>query len=125
MLQSAFSRGLAKAAQATQALVVTGGTNSGVMKMTGRALSDADARVQCLGVATWGVINGRDRLEGTHDLHQTVALDRLAMANSDKGVNLEPNHSHFIFVDNGREGKHAWGGEIVFRFELERVYCEK
>ena len=44
MLKSAFSEGLAKAAQATSALVVTGGTNSGVMRLVGRALNDFDAQ---------------------------------------------------------------------------------
>jgi hypothetical protein len=40
-------------------------------------------------------------------------------------VNLEPNHSHFLLVDNQKEAEKAWGGEIVFRFHLEKVYCQK
>jgi hypothetical protein len=44
-------------------------------------------------------------------------------------VNLEPNHSHFLLVDNQKcgekDGLNAFGGEIVFRFQLEKVYCQK
>ena len=45
--------------------------------------------------------------------------------NSPNGANLEPNHTHFLLVDNGKEGSSAWGGEVQFRFALERQYCLK
>jgi hypothetical protein len=78
-----------QAAHATTALVVSGGTNSGVMRLTGRALADFDAKVQCLGIATWGVINGRNHLEKSHDMNNTIALER-TMGNSSYAVNHPP-----------------------------------
>ena len=124
MLQAAFSHGISQAAHATTALVVTGGTNSGVMRLTGKALGDSDHKVQCLGIATWGVINGRKDLEGCHDLRKEIALER-TQRNSSSGVNLEPNHTHFLLVDSGKtgekDGQKAWGGEIAFRFALEKA----
>lgn len=88
-----------QAVQSTTALVVTGGTNSGVMRLAGRALADYNATFQCLGIATWGVINGRNHLADSHEVNNIVTLER-NMGNSPMGVNLEPNHSHFLLVDN-------------------------
>eukprot|EP00966_Prymnesium_polylepis_P289895 6696214-Prymnesium_polylepis.1 len=45
--------------------------------------------------------------------------------NSVNGVNLEPNHSHFVLVDNGAENSKAWGSEIQFRFVLEKEYSSR
>ena len=38
---------------------------------------------------------------------------------------LEPNHTHFLLVDNGREGQDALYSEIEFRCELEKFCCEQ
>ena len=35
-------------------------------------------------------------------------------------ANLDPNHSHFILVDDGSEGK--WESEIGFRTKLEKSF---
>ena len=32
---------------------------------------------------------------------------------------LDPNHSHFVLVDDGSVGAHAYGSEIGLRTELE------
>ena len=40
-----------------------------------------------------------------------------------KGVPLDHNHTHFLMVDDGTEGK--FGGEIEFRARLERYVSEK
>ena len=102
MLRTAFSHGLAKAAHASSALVVTGGTNSGVMRLTGRSLEEFDAHVQCLGICSWGAINARSQLSGVQDLDKVVPIERTA-PNSKNGVNIEPNHTHFLLVDNQKE----------------------
>ena len=121
-LQKAFSHGLAKAAQATSAWVFTGGTDSGVMQLVGRALAEYDARVAVVGVAAWGVVYGRERLEGSQDDVVELPRDR---ENSIHGTNLEPNHTHFVLPDNGASGSKAWGSEIQFRFILEREYAAR
>ena len=38
---------------------------------------------------------------------------------SRNGAPLNPYHTHFLFVDNGRKGSAAWGSEIEFRSALE------
>lgn len=127
MLQSAFSHGLARAAHATNAWVISGGTDSGVMKLVGQALAEYNSQVNCLGIATWGSVHGRQHMKGCNDQDQTIVLERKT-PNSSTGVNLERNHTHFLLVDNGKEAINdpsTWGGEIAFRFALEAKYCQK
>ena len=35
------------------------------------------------------------------------------------GAPLNPDHTHFVFVDTEKSGKAAWGTEIDFRVQLE------
>ena len=42
--------------------------------------------------------------------------------NGPNGANLEPNHSHFLLVDNGKRANRAWGAEIELRFMIEKEY---
>ena len=49
---------------------------------------------------------------------------RLLFDNGRNSINddetpLEPNHTHFIFIDDGTKHKH--GGEIEFRAQFERA----
>ena len=124
MLQTAFFHGLAKAAHATNAWVITGGTDVGVMAMTGLALAEFGAKVNCIGIATWGVINNRHLLEGTRSLDSVVTVERTSKSDH-MGANLDRNHTHFLLVDNSKTAPEAFGGEIAFRFALEAMYCEK
>eukprot|EP01043_Picozoa_sp_COSAG02_P010313 COSAG02_NODE_360_length_23829_cov_107.112769_8_plen_1933_part_00 len=55
-----FDKALLKATQATNAWVITGGTDSGVMRLVGNAMKTASTPV--VGVASWGVIKGRGKL---------------------------------------------------------------
>jgi hypothetical protein len=59
-----FNRGLVRAAQQTNAWIITGGTDTGVMKLVGEAVRDYQAAVPCIGVSTWGVVNGREQMSG-------------------------------------------------------------
>ncbi len=119
-LNKAFRHGLAKAAQATNAWVFTGGTDSGVMQLVGQAIAEYNVSCACIGVVTWGVVLGRDHLSGLRG--ETAELAQ-ATNNSAAGANLEPNHTHLLLIDSGKEGATAWGGEIAFRFQLEKEYC--
>ena len=38
------------------------------------------------------------------------------------GAPLNPYHTHFVFVDNGKAAPAAWGGEIGLRANLESTY---
>ena len=67
-LKDKFSKGLVKVATTTNALVTTGGTNSGCMKLVGEAFknnslsSDLDKRVTLLGIANWGSVTNNAKL---------------------------------------------------------------
>jgi hypothetical protein len=119
-LLKAFKQGLVKAALATNALIVTGGTDSGVMQLAGKAITEYDARVAVIGIATWGTVLKRHELLGSRGEVKDMTPDE---KNSRMGANLEPNHTHFFLVDNGKEGKGAFGGEILFRNAFETEYC--
>ena len=70
---SALSR---QAAQTTGAWIITGGTNTGVMRHVGEAvrghtvmsrgaqLKDNAQQVHLIGIATWGIVNQRELLIG-------------------------------------------------------------
>jgi hypothetical protein len=38
---------------------------------------------------------------------------------------LDPHHTHFILVDNGKSGDKAWGDEIEFGLEMQLAYCSR
>ena len=63
-LKNAFKEGLIKAACSTDAWIITGGTNTGVMRLVGEAASEllpkyGQKTIPIIGVATWGVISMR------------------------------------------------------------------
>ena len=55
---------------------------------------------RCFFLATQGVTNGRDRLDASVGREVSYAA---APASRD-GAPLNPHHTHFILVDNGKEG---------------------
>jgi hypothetical protein len=60
-----FKSGLIKATKATNAWIITGGLNIGVMRLVGDGISEeiSTDNVTVLGIATWGTIAQRDLLE--------------------------------------------------------------
>ncbi|KAL3836664.1 hypothetical protein ACJMK2_022086 [Sinanodonta woodiana] len=125
-LRDVFRRGLMKAAHSTGAWIITGGTHAGVMKHVGEAVKDYgltstnQKHVVTIGIAPWGVIQNRDALinkEGSWP-----AGYRIEENLNSKESFLDPNHSHFILVDNGTQ--HKFATEIPFRAELEREISE-
>lgn len=63
-MKKAFKRGLIKAAASTGAWIITGGTNTGVMRLVGEAVADEfhTCNLTVLGIATWGKIAFRDQM---------------------------------------------------------------
>jgi hypothetical protein len=88
-LEQLFSRGVARAALESGALIIDGGTQSGVMQIVGQAIADREYQTPLLGVAPAGLVTYPG---GPDDSGQDTPLD--------------PHHSHFILV-NSQE----WGGE--------------
>ncbi|XP_070771465.1 transient receptor potential cation channel subfamily M member 2 [Enoplosus armatus] len=126
-LKNVFHRGLIKVAQTTGAWIITGGTHTGVMKHVGKAVRDyalsnsMHGQIVAIGVATWGIIHNRDTLvhsEGcfpAHYLMDAKGQGRLSC--------LDNNHTHFLLVDDGTQGR--YGVEIELRSRLEKCISGK
>jgi transient receptor potential cation channel subfamily M protein 2 len=67
------------------------------------------------GIAPWGCISGVDQL----DVHGTNVIYNKSKNDEKDETPLEPNHTHFIFIDDGT--KHQYGGEIKFRDQFEKA----
>jgi hypothetical protein len=101
-LATLFADGVTPVAAELGALIIDGGTQSGVMAIMGEAVARNDRRPQLLGIAPKGKIT-----------HPEIAG---ATAVSD-GAPLEPNHSHFVLVESAE-----WGGETGKMLELARAF---
>jgi hypothetical protein len=101
-LAELFIDAIAPAAAESGALIMDGGTQSGVMAMMGEAVARDGRRSQLLGIAPGGKI-----------AHPEISG---ASAVSD-GTPLEPNHSHFVLVESNE-----WGGETGKMLELARAF---
>lgn len=61
-VQTAFKNDLIKVAKATNALIISGGTNYGVMRLIGDAVIDNLHTGNVLGIATWSAIAQKEKL---------------------------------------------------------------
>jgi hypothetical protein len=100
-LAELFTDAIAPAAAELGALVIDGGTQSGVMAMMGDALARDGRGSQLLGVAPAGKVT-----------YPGAPSD----ANIGDGAPLDPNHSHFVLVESDE-----WGGETGTMFKLARA----
>ena len=70
-----------------------------------------------LGISAHGAVNNRDKFD-------SLKFGRAVYQDPDKpsvdGAPISPHHSHFLFIDSGREKREAWGSEIVVRAEIEQ-----
>ncbi|XP_069589865.1 transient receptor potential cation channel subfamily M member 2 [Ranitomeya imitator] len=127
-LRNIFRRGLVKAAQTTGAWIITGGSHAGVMKQVGEAVRDfcmgstnKSNKIVTIGIATWGIIHNRNSLISTTG--SFPAKYHIDEENQGGLSCLDNNHSHFILVDDGTNGK--YGVEIVLRSKLEKFISEQ
>ena len=88
------------------------------MRLVGDAMNRYHVQLPVVGVFPWGVVNERWALE--MGVGGRVTQYRPTPATVE-GAPLNPHHTHFIFVDNGTEGKAAWGSEIEIRSKLEHA----
>ena len=118
-LQEAFNKGLVSAATSAHAWVITGGTDTGVMHLVGKAMHDAgvEGKVPLLGISAHGAVNNRDKFDSLKFGHAVYQDPRKPSVD---GAPISPHHSHFLFIDSGREQREAWGSEIVVRAEIEQ-----
>jgi len=115
--QIAFDRGLVSAAQSAKAWIFTAGSDTGVMRLVGNALAKYNVDLPVVGVFPWGVVNEREQLANASSSSSVTAYKPTPP--SIDGAPLNPHHSHFIFVDDGKRGRQAWGSEIQMRSALE------
>ena len=119
-IKKAFKEGIIKAAATTDAWIITGGTNTGVMRLVGEAVAEEyptyslEKKLTVLGIATWGVIYDRKLLERELEHKEDYVEER---GKEKRDVLLDPNHNNFILVDDGSERQ--FGREIDFRISLE------
>eukprot|EP00048_Salpingoeca_helianthica_P009388 m.134912 g.134912 ORF g.134912 m.134912 type:complete len:1743 (+) comp14855_c0_seq3:157-5385(+) len=99
-LETVLKRGLRRAALTTNAWIVSGGTDCGIMKYVGDAMAhirgstDEAARIPVIGIATLPKVRDPDSLQkGRGEL-----LSAYASAESTRGVPLNPHHTHFFLV---------------------------
>ena len=100
-LAELFTSAVAPAAAEAGALIIDGGTQSGVMAMMGEAFARNCRGSQLLGIAPAGKVTYPG---GPND------------SNIGDGAPLEPNHSHFVLVESDE-----WGGETSTMFKLAQA----
>jgi len=105
LLVQLFSRGIARIAAETGAMIIDGGTRAGVMELMGLGVADRGGKSILMGVAPAGRVTypGGPK-EGSIS----------------KGAPLDPNHSHFVLADCD-----DWGCEDTVMFELAQVLAQK
>src|SRR5262249_20082828 len=101
-LAELFTDAIAPAAAELGALVIDGGTQSGVMAMMGEAFARNGRGSQLLGIAPAGKV--------TYPGGQSDA-------NILNCAPLEPNPSHFVLVDSDE-----WGGETATMFKVAAAF---
>ncbi|XP_060576682.1 transient receptor potential cation channel subfamily M member-like 2 [Ruditapes philippinarum] len=128
-MRDTFSTGLIKAAKTTSAWLISSGFNMGVMKAVGQAVRqgqsfcwDNDRMVhvlRCIGIAPWGYVKNRRVLESVDGQGKFNADFRTSnVILHDSAVPLNPDHTHFIFVDDGYRIR--YGGVAGIRAKLEQ-----
>jgi transient receptor potential cation channel subfamily M protein 3 len=142
-LRQVLKRGLLKAAKTAGAWIFTSGINTGAVKHVGDALfmrSKIRSNIVVIGIAPWGVIQGREQLKGEnvnilisflfHILKfefdffkQTVSYHSAAVVTEDNCATLNSSHSCFLLVDNGTVGK--YGGEVILRKRFEKYLSQQ
>ncbi|XP_070535403.1 transient receptor potential cation channel subfamily M member 2-like isoform X2 [Ptychodera flava] len=131
-LKSVFRSGLTKVALSTNAWIITGGTHSGVMKHVGEAVRDytlgsgsyGRKQIVNIGITPWGVVHRRNDLINKHNQTYTSSNIVSYRVEYTQGYesSLDPNHSHFILVDDGTVHNYDTGTEL--RGKIEKAISE-
>lgn len=103
-LKQLFSRGVARAAIDINAVLIDGGTCSGVMEMIGQGVADRGYKTPLIGVSPAPLIS-YNGYPSTSDSQETTT--------DSTRVPLDKHHSHFVLVDTP-----DWGGEANIMYDL-------
>jgi SLOG in TRPM, prokaryote len=96
--------GIVRPATSLDALILDGGTQTGVMALIGMGVAQQRRRPTLLGVAADGMVLYPGKTTGTNE----------------EAVSLDPNHSHFILVK-----AHTWGEETTIMYDLVQFLSQK
>jgi hypothetical protein len=92
----------------TSGCIISGGTAVGVMSLIGQALHEHERghEIDCIGIMTHGLIQGHEKFEGKVDLGvvEVNATPTHAQAKSEL-VQMDEDHTHYVFVDTGDSAK--------------------
>ncbi|KAH8876251.1 Transient receptor potential cation channel trpm [Schistosoma japonicum] len=120
--------GLVQAARSTKAWIVTSGLSLGIVRVVGNALQDQNFyfdkwkpsdSLLCLGIAPWGYVLNRETLISEN--HTTpVRYEVSDFIATGSPVSLNENHTHYIFVDEGRRLRYGGSKSAEFRAKLEK-----
>ena len=89
-LKRVFDRGLTSAASSTNAWVVTGGTDTGVMKLVASAFVEYGVTTPLIAVTSYGCVKGREAFDRTLNQSRTYTCAERASAT---GAPLNPYHT--------------------------------
>ncbi|XP_018644719.1 transient receptor potential cation channel,subfamily m, member, putative [Schistosoma mansoni] len=126
-----FYSGLVQAAQTTRAWIVTSGLNLGIIRVVGDALQEqsysTDKRMlsqqlRCIGIAPWGYVLNRNTLVATNyeDHFHPIPYTVSTVIETGQPVSLNQNHTHYIFVDEGKRLRYGGCESARFRARLEK-----
>ena len=107
-----FKRGLIIAAKSTNALILTGGTNTGTMKLMGDAVREGQFLVKSedkmrrglklVGLCPWGYIRDRELMVNAKvDEFNLVRYNSNVEIKHGQTVPLNGDHTHFLMIDDG------------------------
>ncbi|XP_066271870.1 transient receptor potential cation channel subfamily M member-like 2 [Branchiostoma lanceolatum] len=123
-LKNVFTRSLMKASQSTDAWLLTGGMDSGIMKCVGEAVRDQVSNFAtspvAIGIATWGSVDNRQSLQqadGKDVFPAIYSCEDLKFRKNTAPLDL--NHTHFILVDDGTVQEFS-EADIELRTRLEK-----
>eukprot|EP00316_Scyphosphaera_apsteinii_P022830 CAMPEP_0119346800 /NCGR_PEP_ID=MMETSP1333-20130426/108193_1 /TAXON_ID=418940 /ORGANISM="Scyphosphaera apsteinii, Strain RCC1455" /LENGTH=1308 /DNA_ID=CAMNT_0007359319 /DNA_START=65 /DNA_END=3991 /DNA_ORIENTATION=+ len=117
-----FNNGLVEAAASANAWLITGGTDTGVMRLAANAMASYGVKSPLIAINAFGTCNGRENIIGAKD---NLVLYTNVAPPSTQGAPLNPHHTHFVMVDAGLEGRKAWGSEIEFRARFEHYLMRR
>ncbi|CAH1255652.1 TRPM2 [Branchiostoma lanceolatum] len=116
-LKNVLIRSLVKASQSTDAWLLTGGMDSGIMKCVGEAVRDQVSNFAtspvAIGIATWGSVDNKECLQS----QTTYSCGGLKFKRNTAPLDL--NHTHFILVDDGTEEEFS-EADMELRTRLEK-----
>eukprot|EP00105_Crassostrea_gigas_P034984 XP_019919132.1 PREDICTED: transient receptor potential cation channel subfamily M member 6 [Crassostrea gigas] len=126
-MRETFNAGLIKAAKTTNAWLITTGSNVGVMRAVGNAVSEGQSflwdgdrithTLRLIGIGPWGYVKNRKKLISRGDGCFPVHFQTSKVIQHGKPVPLNPNHTHFVFVDDGFRNNYKGASEFRALFE--------